>query len=92
VDCAPDLVSYDLAPPLARAGAAALDQSHPNAWFTTWDGPIRYEHKDVSITVGGGVAFMHGFLRIGGTKTDGGPLGAADGLPVQAWRRLADRP
>jgi ketosteroid isomerase-like protein len=71
IDCAPDIVRYDLAPPLARFGLAALDQDHLNAWFKTWDGPIQYEQRDVSITVGGGLAFVHGFLRIGGTKTDG---------------------
>jgi ketosteroid isomerase-like protein len=69
--CAPDFVGYDLAPPLARAGAAALDRDYLDAWFDTWDGAIRYEQKDVSITAGGGLAFVHGFLRIGGTKTDG---------------------
>jgi len=71
IDRAPDFVRYDLAPPLARAGAAALDQDHLNAWFDIWRGPIRYEQKDVSITTGGGLAFVHGFLCIGGTKTDG---------------------
>jgi ketosteroid isomerase-like protein len=71
VDCAPDFVCYDLAPPLARVGAAALDRDHLNAWFDTWDGPIGYEQRDASITTGGGLAFVHGFLRISGTKTDG---------------------
>jgi PhnB protein len=68
---APDLVRYDLAPPLARTGAAALDRDTLIAWFDTWRGPIRYELKDVSITASGDIAFVHGFVRIGGTKTDG---------------------
>lgn len=69
--CAPDLVRYDLAPPLATTGAAALDGSSLTAWFDTWRGPIRYELRDFAITPSGDVAFGHGFVRIGGTKVDG---------------------
>ena len=69
--CAPDFVRYDLAPPLARSGAAALDRDNLIAWFETWQGAIRYELKDFAITVSGDIAFGHGFLRIGGTKKDG---------------------
>jgi PhnB protein len=40
-------------------------------WFDTWRGPIRYDLKDVSVTASRDIAFVHGFVRIGGTKTDG---------------------
>jgi ketosteroid isomerase-like protein len=69
--CAPDFLCYDLAPPLARAGAAALDRGGLTAWFDTWRGPIRYDLRDLAITVSGDIAFGHGLLRIGGTKKDG---------------------
>jgi PhnB protein len=66
-----ELVLYDLAPPLARRGAEARDRNNLIAWFDTWQGPIRYDMKDVAITVSGDIAFAHGFVCIGGTKTDG---------------------
>jgi PhnB protein len=68
---APDIVRYDLAPPLATTGAAALDRGNLIAWFDTWRGPIRYELRDLAVTVSGDLAFAHGFLRIGGTKIGG---------------------
>jgi ketosteroid isomerase-like protein len=67
----PDLVRYDLAPPLATTGAEALDRHSLIAWFDTWRGPIHYDLKDLSITASGDIAFVHGFVRIGGTKQDG---------------------
>jgi ketosteroid isomerase-like protein len=66
-----DLVRYDLAPPLATTGAEALDRHSLIAWFDTWRGPIHYDLKDLSITASGDIAFVHGFVRIGGTKQDG---------------------
>lgn len=69
--CAPDLVRYGLAPPLASTGSAALDRNALAGWFDTWRGPIGYDLRDFSITAGGDMAFAHGFCRIAGTKTDG---------------------
>jgi ketosteroid isomerase-like protein len=65
---ASELVRYDLAPLLARAGADALDRDIVTAWFDTWRGPIRYELRDFAISVSGDMAFGHGLVRIGGTK------------------------
>ena len=68
---AADLVLYDLAPPLARSGADALQRQTLADWFDTWRGSIDYELKDFEITATGDMAFAHGFVRIGGTKVDG---------------------
>lgn len=68
---APDLVTFDLAPPLANAGEAALDRQGLEGWFATWRGPIGLEARDVHVRVGGDIAFARGFYRISGTKTDG---------------------
>src|SRR5258708_19924576 len=73
--CAPDFVRYDLAPPLGRTGAAALDRDRLIGWFETWRGPIRYELKDFAITVSGDIAFGHGFLRLAGTHIPPHPPG-----------------
>ena len=68
---APELVRFDLAPPLATAGPQALDRADLEGWFATWDGPIGFELRDLAISVGGDLAFCHGFVRISGTKIGG---------------------
>lgn len=62
-----DILSYDLAPPLASRGAETY-RRNLEAWFPTWDGPIDYEQTDLEITVGGDVAFTTAYNRLGGAK------------------------
>ena len=66
---APDIVVFDLAPPLQYRGA---DQCRKNweAWFPTFRGQIGYELRDLSIAASGDIAFCHSFNRITGTRTD----------------------
>lgn len=66
--CAPDSVTFDLAPPLVSTGAHATGLQ---AWFSTWQGPIGYEIRDLNITAGDDAAFCHSLNRLSGTKTDG---------------------
>lgn len=71
---APDVVSFDLTPPLQYTGADAIRQGLAQ-WFPTWVGPIGYEIRDLIITVGGDVAFSRSLnhmtgKRTGGTETD----------------------
>src|SRR5205823_9255017 len=40
-------------------------------WFPTFQGPVGYGIRDLSITTGGDVAFCHSFNRITGTRTSG---------------------
>lgn len=65
---APDVLSYDLAPPLLTRGP---DVPGTKAWFATWDGPIDCEVHDLSIERGDDVAFCTSLNRMRGTKTDG---------------------
>ena len=65
---ASDFVHFSLAPPLL---SSASDAKGLNAWFDTWQGPIEYEIRDLSVTVGNDVAFSHSLNRLHGTKTDG---------------------
>jgi ketosteroid isomerase-like protein len=65
---APRLVHFSLAPPLL---STASDAEGLNAWFATWQGPIGYEIRDLSVTVGSEVAFSHSLNRMHGTKVDG---------------------
>lgn len=61
-------VQFSLAPPLI---STAADAKGLKAWFSTWQGPIGYEIRHLSITVGDGAAFSHSLNRLSGTTTDG---------------------
>src|ERR1044072_825445 len=88
---ADDIVSYDLDTPLQHVGPnkAALQK-----WFDTWDGPIGWAMGDLTVVVGGDVAFAYGLGHMTGTKTDGAEadvwtratvgLGGANGPPAGA--------
>ena len=67
---APEVVSFDIVPPLRYVGADAFR----NVWeevFFVYQGPIEYEIHDLSITVGDDVAFTHSLNRISGTMNNG---------------------
>lgn len=74
---APDIVMYDLAPPLrTRRGDASEIGGGRKQDMTTaegvqvWidgfgDAPFEYETRDLQVTVGGDVAYAHGLARMG---------------------------
>ena len=66
-----DILSYDLAPPLAHEGAA-VNRRGWTEWFPTFDGPVGYEVRDLRITIRDDLAFSTSLNRISGTRTDGG--------------------
>ena len=67
---APEIVSFDLAPPLQYRGVEALRGSLAE-WFRTFRGPVGYEIRDLSIMVADGVAFCHSLHHISGARTTG---------------------
>jgi uncharacterized protein (TIGR02246 family) len=66
---APDIVAFDLAPPLQYRGTRTY-RNNLEAWFPTFRGPIGYEIRDLSIAVSDDIAFCHSFNRITGTRSD----------------------
>ena len=68
---APDVVSFELAPPLRYAGDEVRDPAGLDGWFETWDGPIGYDIGEPVIEAGENVAFCHGLTHTTGTRTDG---------------------
>jgi len=77
VDCAtPDMVCYSLAPPLVDTGGA----EGLEGWFATWDGPLGYDVREVTVVASGDVAFAHGLAHMTGRKTEG--------HAVDLWFRL----
>jgi ketosteroid isomerase-like protein len=64
---APEIVKFDLAPPLRHVGPEARDVNRLRSWFSGFDGPIEYEIRDLTVTVGGEVAFCHSLNRLSAT-------------------------
>jgi len=67
---APDVVSFDLGPPLRHGGGPEFRRRW-QALFDAHDGPIEYEVRDLRITAGGDVAFSRSLNRFGGTLKGG---------------------
>jgi PhnB protein len=62
-----DYVQYSLAPPLSHIS----DPGNLAGWFTTWQGPVGSELRDLKIAVSGDTAFCFGLSHMTGNKTDG---------------------
>jgi uncharacterized protein (TIGR02246 family) len=70
---AADVVAYDLINPLQYTGTETI-KKRLTEWFSSFEGPIGIELRDLDITAGDDVAFCHGLHRVNGTKTDGTKL------------------
>ena len=67
---APDIVSFDIVPPLQHLGAEAKRNNWVDA-FAMYQPPLGYEIRDLTITMGDDVAFAHSLNRISGTLRNG---------------------
>jgi len=76
---AADVVSFDVEPPLQHVGIDAKMRNWENV-FVFFES-VSYELRDLTLTVGGDVAFAHGFGRLSGTLKDGTKT---DGMWVRA--------
>ncbi len=66
----PDILVFDLAPPLQYVGINAYRNNFED-WFASFQGPIGYEIRGLSITPGDDVAFSRSLNRISGRRTSG---------------------
>lgn len=66
---ATDVVSFDVEPPLQHVGIGAKLKNWTNVFTLFQD--VDYEVRDLTLTVGDGVAFGHGFGRLSGTLNNG---------------------
>jgi ketosteroid isomerase-like protein len=71
---APDVVYFDLVPPLHYTGWDALRGRFAN-WFEGWTGPIGMETDALNVAMNGDLAAAHMLLRASGTRTSGGDVG-----------------
>jgi uncharacterized protein (TIGR02246 family) len=67
---APDVLAFDLINPLQYLGSDAL-RKRVDEWFSSFQGPINFETRDLSITASDDVAFSRNLSRFSGTKIDG---------------------
>ncbi len=61
---ASDVVVFDLAPPLRKAGAEVTDPTGVREWFSRYEGPVHYRVRDLDVTIGGDVAYGHSLNRM----------------------------
>ncbi len=69
----PDVLSFDVVNPLRYTGADAL-RKRASEWFSSFQGPIDYEIRDLSITAGDTAAFCHSLNHVIGITTNGQKL------------------
>ncbi|GAC1646439.1 MAG: nuclear transport factor 2 family protein [Chloroflexota bacterium] len=67
---APDIVMFDVVNAPQSIGAAGSRQ-RTEVWFSSFEGPIGYEMRDLSILTGGDLAVTHSLNRYSGTQTGG---------------------
>ena len=71
---APDIVSFDIVPPLQHVGAEAKRKNWVDA-FAVYQRPLGYEIRDLTLTVGDDLAFGHSLNRVSGTLKNGNRTG-----------------
>jgi ketosteroid isomerase-like protein len=67
---APDIVSFDIVPPLQHVGAKAQSANWADV-FATYEQPLTYEVHDLGITASSDIAFSHSLNRISGKLKNG---------------------
>ena len=70
---APDVLLFDVVNPLRASGSEAV-RKRLAEWFASFEGPLGYELRDLSITAGDDVAFSHSLNRVSATTKDGTKL------------------
>ena len=67
---APDVIAYDVRPPLAVVSAADYRKNFER-WFASMLGPIEYEMKDLRISMSESHAFCHCVSHVAATGRNG---------------------
>jgi ketosteroid isomerase-like protein len=67
---APDLVSFDIAPPLRHIGVDAKRRAWHEA-FAGFTGPLGYEVRDLNVATQGELAFVHSLNHVNATLAGG---------------------
>jgi ketosteroid isomerase-like protein len=70
----PDIVYFDLVPPLRYEGSAAL-RARFSEWFERWESSIGQEVRDLNILTSEEIAAAHMLIRASGTLKTGQEVG-----------------
>lgn len=70
---APDVVAYDVVPPLQYTGSEAYGKDW-DTFFAQFKGPLTMEVQDLHIQVSGDLAMMEALEQVSGTMTNGQPM------------------
>ncbi|HMJ50820.1 MAG TPA: nuclear transport factor 2 family protein [Polyangiaceae bacterium] len=68
--CAPDIVVFDLLPPLEQKGPDAVRRGW-NIALGSFEGPIEYEVDHLDVSMSGDLAFSRSLAHFGGTTKEG---------------------
>ena len=71
----PDIIYFDVVPPLRYAGTAAL-RGRFSQWFDGYSGSLDMEIRDLSILASGDIAIAHWLSRVSGTLKNGREVGS----------------
>jgi uncharacterized protein (TIGR02246 family) len=71
----PDIIYFDVVPPLRYAGSAAL-RDRFTEWFNGYSGPLEMEIRDVSVQTSSDIAVAHWLSRASGTLKNGRRVGS----------------
>ncbi len=63
-----DLLVFDVLPPLLARGTAAYRQNFER-WFNSFEGPLKFEFKDLRIVPGESIAFCHYLALVSGARS-----------------------
>lgn len=78
---APDVVAFDLPPPLQFVGAEAYRKDW-ESYLPAMNPSMKFEMRDLRIAAGADLAFAHYLSHFSGSE--------ADGKPVDVWMRVTD--
>ncbi len=67
---APNVLLFDVVNPLRYSGTEAV-KKRAEEWFSSFQGPISIEQRDLTITTSGELAVSNCLNRVNATKTDG---------------------
>lgn len=86
---APEVVSFDIAPPLRQRVGKDEYKKGLEAWFSTFQDLIGYEIHELEIAVGGDLALAHSIIRLSGKRksADGVDIKVEEGEDTDGWMR-----
>jgi ketosteroid isomerase-like protein len=85
---APDMLMFDVPPPLASKGIEAYRKTW-DLFFSWADEPVVFDIKEMDVTAGNDVAFVTALMRCAGTEKTGE---TQTGLSLDHWPTEDTRP